>query len=425
MFTPNEGQRRFLDAAKALQKKSHKRPHILVLAGPAGTGKTAVLRFLLQEIGEVQVITPTGMSAQRVIESTGILDAKTAHRWMYVPEIDPFTGEVRFVFADPAKMRVPESRTIVLDEASMVGEDLWNDIYETAEQLQCHIICVGDPFQLPPVDDKQYGPGEEPFSLLSPNFAPPDNVLVGRVELTEIMRQALEGPGGTIIKASKLIRQGRADEGMMLLPRINRDQLMEKHVQTYESGGVLICHRNVTRHELNRRFRAHKKLPEKGLVEGEPLLVLKNTYELNRFNGELLRFETWDRPPGKRWEIYDRYKSRLEHSTYGIAQVSGQKCGLAMEVVLGRLDGMNINSVEKTAKTANGKDCPYLHANFGYTLTAHKSQGNEWKSVIVIVEKSVRVWTTLGRRWLYTAVTRAKERCDILWLGGNNDVQII
>ena len=54
---------------------------------------------------------------------------------------------------------------------------------------------------------------------------------------------------------------------------------------------------------------------------------------------------------------------------------------------------------------------PFLHANWGYVYTTHKSQGSQWPSAMVVIEPSVRVRTTEGRRWLYTALTRAEKEC--------------
>ena len=63
------------------------------------------------------------------------------------------------------------------------------------------------------------------------------------------------------------------------------------------------------------------------------------------------------------------------------------------------------------AKAANVIMPPFLHANWGYVYTTHKSQGSQWPSAMVVIEPSVRVRTTEGRRWLYTALTRAEKEC--------------
>jgi exodeoxyribonuclease V len=397
-------QSQALDMVKKMLAMPKGRPLIARIRGYAGTGKTTMLRVLGAEIGDMAIVTPTGKSAINVTERTG-LEAMTAHRWMYTPREDPLTGRVTFQRQTHDKMQRPSSGLIVIDEASMVNLALWEDIYLTARDLGCHILCVGDPFQLPPVEDQKR---EEPFGLLEDNFKFDFNT-----DLTEVHRQALDSP---IIRASMMIREGKVEQAVMLLPRIKEQDFLDEHVRVLESGGVVICHKNSSRHELNDRIRRRKNLPKNGIAGGEPLLVLRNNYELNRFNGEVLNFTEWKRPPGKQWEIYDRWKDRVEHSSFGLATLeSGEEAGLAISAVTGRLGNDWISSCDTVSKTAVGEKIPYLHCNFGYTLTAHKSQGSEWKRVIVAVEPSTRVGTRDGRRWFYTGVTRASEWVSIVW----------
>lgn len=221
-----------------------------------------------------------------------------------------------------------------------------------------------------------------------------------------------------------MLREGDAADAIMLLPRVKLTDLLDKHLEILEAQGVVICHKNATRHELNRRIREHKKLPDFTLQEGEPLLVQRNNYQLQRFNGEVVQFEGWDRLPGKRYEIYDRWKDSVDHATFGIARIEGEKVGLSPTCVFGKVTKVSPVAIEQVARTACGKDMPFLLADLGYTLTCHKSQGSEWKKVLVVVEKSVQPNNRDGRRWLYTAVTRAKEHVGIVWIAGQNDTQI-
>lgn len=412
-FKLTRGQDLALQMVRKLVMSPLDRPYVGVLRGYAGTGKTTMLRVLAQEIGQMFIMAPTGKAALRVTEATG-LSAGTIHRFIYEPYEDPLSGEVKFRLKDSAKMSQPESCLLVIEEASMIGVDIWNDIYETARRLQCHILCVGDPFQLPPVENAKEG--DEPFGVLLPNFK-----FDFEANLTEITRQALESP---IIRASMMLRQGDAVEAFLQLPRISPKNMLEAHEQVLAEDGVMICHRNTSRQELNTRIRAHRNLSDKTIHDGEPLLVLRNNYDLHRFNGEVLKFEQWIRSPGKQWEIYDRWKQTVDHSPLGLASVDGDECVLAVRAVFGKLGSVGIGAIDQVARSAYGTDKSYLHCNFGYTLTAHKSQGSEWKSVIVVVERSVQPYTRDGARWAYTAVTRAREKVGVVWLAGRDDEQI-
>lgn len=379
------------------------RPHIARIRGYAGTGKTTMLRVLPREIGMISIITPTGKSALRVTEATG-LDAMTAHRWMYTAREDPRTGRVTFQRKKREEMVRPESGVITIDEGSMIGLDLWEDIYQTAKELECHILIVGDPFQLPPVEEVRRS---EPFGLLEDNFKFDLNT-----DLTEVTRQALDSP---IIRASMMVRQGQVETAVMMLPRVTEADLLKEQLKVLESKGVVICYKNASRHELNARVRDHKGLPKGSLVDGEPLLVLRNNYDLNRFNGEVLTFEGWVRIPAKQWEVYHRYKDDLQKSSFGLAKIDGDEASLAMAAVGGRMDTEWVGPCMDVSKEVFSDKVPYLHCNYGYTMTAHKSQGSEWNDVVVIVEPGVRVNTKDGKRWLYTAITRAKSTVKIAW----------
>lgn len=403
-FKLTDGQGQALEMVKKLIALPRNRPRIGRIRGYAGTGKTTMLRILPQAIGGMSIITPTGKSALRVTEATA-LEASTAHRWMYVPMEDPFTGRVVFKRNTREKMVAPASGLIVIDEASMIGLSLWEDIYAMATELGCHILCVGDPFQLPPVETD--GRKDDPFGLLEDNFKYDLNS-----DLTEVTRQAMDSP---IIRASMMIRDGRVEEAIMMLPRVREDRLLEEQIKVLESKGVVICHKNMSRHELNRRVRESKGLARNALSPGEPLLVLRNNYELSRFNGEVLVFDDWIRIPSKQWEIYDRWKDAIESSSFGLARIEGDEASLAMSAISGKLGVEWVNPCEHVSQTAVGEKIPYLHCNYGYTMTAHKSQGSEWKDVVVVVEPSVRVKSKDGKRWLYTAVTRARENVKIAW----------
>lgn len=402
-FQLTDGQSRALEMVKKLVTLPHNRPHIARIRGDAGTGKTTMLRVLGREIGSMAIITPTGKSALRVTEATS-LEAMTAHRWMYTPRENPMSGRVDFQRNTKDKMVRPASGIITIDEGSMFGQDLWEDVYSTAKELECHVLIVGDPFQLPPVEEVRKS---EPFGLLEDNFRFDLNT-----DLKEITRQALDSP---IIRASMMIRQGQVEQAVMMLPRVKEADLLTEQLAVLESKGVVICYKNASRHELNNRVREHKDLPRNSLVEGEPLLVLRNNYDLNRFNGEILTFNGWVRLPSKQHDVYHRFKDDLQKSSFGLGRVDAEEAVLAMGAINGRLDTEWVTACEAVSRTNFGEKTPYLHCNYGYTMTAHKSQGSEWDNVIVIVEPLVRPTTKDGKRWLYTAVTRAKKSVKIGW----------
>ena len=54
----------------------------------------------------------------------------------------------------------------------------------------------------------------------------------------------------------------------------------------------------------------------------------------------------------------------------------------------------------------------YVESDFAYAISCHKSQGSEWKNVLVIDESDI--FPDIKYRWLYTAVSRGKEKVTIV-----------
>src|SRR5262249_10606000 len=151
-----------------------------------------LIRVLGQEHGKPKIVTPTGKAALRVREATG-LDAGTIHRWIYKPVVDPKTGVLKFARREGNDLDIPASRLVILDEASMVGPDIWKDVRQVCEQHDLKLIVIGDGFQLPPVQVR----GAPMFSVLTPEFA--TQLGAERIEMNEVLRQA---QGSPVIRAS-------------------------------------------------------------------------------------------------------------------------------------------------------------------------------------------------------------------------------
>src|SRR5882724_7414266 len=155
------------------------------LAGFAGTGKSTTANVAIGElrthckVGVVRTGAFTGKAAH-VLRKKGVHNAQTIHSMIYRLDEDPETGELRFRLAidGPAS----EADLIVLDECSMVGEQMARDL----RSFRKPILVMGDPGQLPPVN------GAGAFTNRTPD-----------VFLTEIHRQAAES---AILRIATLAR---------------------------------------------------------------------------------------------------------------------------------------------------------------------------------------------------------------------------
>lgn len=421
-FTPTRGQAEAVDAVGALVKKSGAAVHRII--GYAGVGKTTMLRLLASAYGVPAVITPTGKAALRVSQASG-LQAGTVHRWLYDARIGG-DGKVIFTPKPLERIQLPASKLVLVDEASMVGSSLWQDIWRVAKLYGLKVVLIGDGFQLPPVEAK----GAPKFSTMDDAFVAANPCTT--THLAEVVRQAQDSP---VVRASMALREGgMGSNALAELPKVDREALLETCLATRAAGGVIIAHTNVTRHRVNAAMRSGAGNtpglafpPGAGVNAGEPLLVLRNNYDLDVFNGEQLDFEGWHRAPVPepvrcRWEGGDG----TVH--FGVAQVAGRACVLAVEGLSGDVMGSNGKplsglavaiAAERWARVngyfANGQPLPYMEANYGYCYTAHKSQGSEWPYALVILEKGVKLSNEDGRRWAYTAITRAKSMAAVFY----------
>jgi len=111
------------------------------LTGEAGSGKSYIIKYLRQTLPNVSVTATTGMAAQ-------LIEGATLHSWA---SIHPQLGVVN---SFPAKMRVVETETLVVDEVSMMSASLLDQLWERFRKSEHtpKVILVGDFLQLPPVE---------------------------------------------------------------------------------------------------------------------------------------------------------------------------------------------------------------------------------------------------------------------------------
>lgn len=401
------GQQRAVEMAGRCVRNYGDLPRVSVLSGYAGTGKTTALRAISQAAGDKMVIVaPTGKAALRVREATG-LRASTLHRWMYQPVENRKTGETRFERRKAEQIEVPPAGVVAVDEASMLTREHWDELYEVCTQLRLNILLIGDGFQLPPVSR---GGERKPFSVFARDFPAHE-----RVALTEVMRQVEDSP---IVRAGTLVREGRVQQALAVLREVDDDELPGCIDELLAGGGVLLCHSNMARHRLNQQARERRGYSQE-LVKGEPLLVLHNSHELGRYNGELVTFGGWKKRLKDELDVYDRFSKRTQRSGFGIACVDEDQAVLSTAEVHGGFAGVGYRSLERTAKRAAKRmgatpaQASFLSVNLGYASTVHKAQGSEWPRALVYLEGTVRLREEDGRRWLYTAITRARHEALI------------
>jgi len=373
----------------------------IVLVGAAGCGKTTLMRSTIQiveeELGRAcTLLAPTGKAAFRLSEVTGRA-CSTVHKALY-PRVsrDKATGELHF--HSPQGVCGP-GQLAVIDEASMVGPKLYNDIHQSLP-ARAQVLYVGDKEQLMPVDPKAK-PGSPTWG---PSMEEPD------AELTKVHRQQ---DGNPILAYATAIREGWGNDWSQTYEH-DSDQLqvyrgyqsaMKWTLDQYKAGldATVLTYTNRMRHKLNRDIRQGLGLYREGpVVPGDRLLVRVNNHDLQLMNGEVVTVEA------------------VEHAVSDIcanAVVVHTERGSFL-LNLDYFNGSKNHYIEWKQKRAK-RDPVWVHCDHGFALTIHASQGSEWERVCVVVDGAVlrrtRESPDEGRRMIYTAVTRARDQLAMVW----------
>jgi hypothetical protein len=162
-----------------------------VLVGPAGTGKTSILRTLLNEPGikngGVLLLAPTGKARVRMQTQTEH-PAQTIAQFLL--RLHRYNGATGAYFINPGADGATQFKTVIVDESSMLTEDQLAALLDGIKGAE-RVVLVGDPGQLPPI-----GAGR-PFADLVEALRPAEScwprVAAGYAELTQRMRQDQRG----------------------------------------------------------------------------------------------------------------------------------------------------------------------------------------------------------------------------------------
>ncbi len=277
------------------------------------------------------------------------------------------------------------AKLIVLDEVSMVGEEMARDLMTFGKP----ILVLGDPGQLPPIM------GEGAFTKDAPD-----------VMLTEIHRQAEES---AIIRLATIARRGEPIGFGQYDTFVWKMRKMDVTPEQCLRGGQVICGLNATRLQLNNAMRQAAGFEDGCLPtgRGEKIICLKNQNDLGLINGMFVSLE----------DIVD------EGSLFFSAMVTDEEGNsIGRPGADGKREQLRIYkghfedhlAFDRHRHDRDWKDKRLLtEATFGWAITGHKSQGSQWENVIVWDDGLGRNEAD-RRRWLYTVITRAERGLVIL-----------
>ena len=276
---------------------------------------------------------------------------------------------------------------IIVDEGSMVGKDIWKDLIS----FKVPIIVVGDHGQLPPVGDTNFSLMNEPDLILK-----------------EIHRQALENP---IIKLSFLARkEGKIPQGVYGKTAAKIDWLHEVSRSalnnfTLNNDTQILCGMNKTRVKINSDIRTKLNFDRKEPCIGERLICLLNNKEDMVMNGSM--------GITKEVKIYSEHLYDIKFKIDGFNDESNllvYKGAFGKEKYDAAIKDVQNEKVKK--QVYDGRKLNLF--DFGYCISVHKSQGSEWDKIILIEERNFYQSDEDFSRWLYTGITRAKNKLLII-----------
>ncbi len=362
------------------------------IGGYAGTGKSTLVRFMVEILGvpedDICFTAFTGKAAN-VLLKKGNKNVRTLHKLLYVSHLK----------SDGTFIRVPVKeipyKIIIIDEISMVPLTMIKLLFT----YNVHVICLGDPFQLPPINQNE------------------DNHLLDNTHifLDEIMRQEQESE---IIRLTMDIREGKeikVSQGKEVII-LNKNEL---NTGMLKWADQILCGTNATRTKLNSQMRKLNNIFEDKPQDKDKMICLTNYWDIISTNEEPLMNGTIGYLSNS-FETFFTIPRRLGLEKREIPIIHGDFIVNDDDNIFSNLD-MDKNMIIKGENTLDSKTSYILskipstrnlipmNFTYGYAITCHKAQGSEWEKVLVVEENFPRKKEEHAR-WLYTACTRASSR---------------
>lgn len=359
-----------------------------IITGGAGSGKTTVIRQIVEALGEqgevVVLCAPTGKAAKRVTEATGFR-AVTIHSACGIFPVDG-DDEVGSSDRPPA---VASATTVIVDEASMTDDQILAALCSRI-QANCRLVLVGDPNQLPPV-----GCGYPFRDLIRSGKVP-------HVHLDKVHRQA-----GKLLENCYSILQGDADVVVYDAGKGNRADADWSFIECGDDAIVA---------SLTALF-AVGKCEETFGIPAEELLVLtpinkgphgriqlnraiQNVYHTTR--GRVAPTYKGAEEGIDQFVIGDRVIWTKNDKTLGLVNGdTGIVRAVGVDKVVVDWDGIG----QKTVDTG-------ITLQLAWVLTCHKAQGSQYAKILVIQSGKHGggyLDKIINRSWVYTAATRSQR----------------
>lgn len=374
--------------------------NVSIITGGPGTGKTTIINTIANiflSLGyNIALAAPTGRAAKRIEETTKI-ESKTIHRLLgYVPnKYDDFGY---FEYNEKNTLDVD---LVIIDEMSMVDVLLFEKLLKGIKE-STKLIIVGDVDQLPSV-----GAGNVLRDLIESN-------VIKYTKLTDIFRQSK--------KSNIIVNAHRINNGKYpILNEKNSDFFFLKTNNPIVTRNTVV---NLIKNRLPKAYgyNFHKDIQ----ILTQTRKGICGVYELNRILQEVLNPKTKDSLElnfgNKVFRLNDKVMQTKNNYDLSFTDSNGEEGFGVYNGDMGIVFEIDEKEKKIIVKMQDDRTVEYAvedldNLELSYAITIHKSQGSEFKSVIIPLFDSFYMLQT--RNLLYTAITRAKENIVLV---GNEEI---
>ena len=356
--------------------------NLTIITGGPGTGKTTIIKCIVSLLIDIMgvskdklaLLSPTGRAARKLTEVTGI-KASTIHKYL---RWDKESNTFEVDEYNPNK-----EEYIIIDESSMIDTILLSSLLK-GTKVTSKYIFIGDYYQLPSVGQGQ------------------------------VLKDLIDSDCLDVITLKKLYR--RTDDSYIttLAYEIKNKEITENYQYKYDDYNFIPCKNEEILHLVEDVV---KKALKKGYSEKDIQVlapIYKTTNGIDSLNKILQNIMN---PPSKNKNelisgdtIYRENDKILQLVNDSDNSISNGDIGYIESITTNKNKKQIIINFDGTRVTYTPKD--FINIMHGYAISVHKSQGSEFKVVIIPFSNSFK--RMLYNKLIYTAITRAKEKLILI-----------
>ena len=355
-----------------------------ILTGKPGTGKTTATRKILQwsESEKLQVIqcAPTGKAAKKMLESTGYPSA-TIHS-----TLKPIFDNGQFTFGHN-EFNPLSCDLLIVDEISMMTNSLMASLMRAVNSERTKVLLIGDFGQLPSV-----GPGAILHDLINSGIVP----------LTEL--DIIHRNSGKIVESCALIHSGKIYKPSKKIDLEAENKINLIHVETSSQEKTV----SLINHIVSKRMplRGYNPVWDIQVISPTNKKTILSCENLNKVLQRNLNDKA-DRSGSIFFEndkVINTKNERVIKSDGRPSYIVNGDMGKVIEInkKFMMVEFIEPNRLVKLSTRNN-------NLLLAYAVTGHKMQGSEQDVIIIPVDKAFSY--SFDRRWIYTAISRAKDIC--------------